>query len=111
MQRPVNKTSREFSRNKRLPGRYSYAAAARFDYRLRSFSFFFVYQHESGVYYDTGNLLPAADKNIYNSGVRYRGGNLLLSAGVNNIGDSTYEDFNGFPQAGRNWLVTAEYFF
>lgn len=110
-QKAVNKQTQEFSHNKLLPGRYVKAASTRLDYQWDNMNWFLLYLYESGTYYDTANLLPAADKNILNGGVKLTSGAFGFELGINNMSNSTYEDFNGHPQPGRSWLFSTYYTF
>ena len=64
---------------------------------------------ETGMYYDSANLLPAKDKTLINAGVSYLFHSFLFSVEGTNLGDELYEDFNGYPMPGRAFYFTVGY--
>jgi iron complex outermembrane receptor protein len=66
---------------------------------------------ESGMYYDTANLLPAKDKKEINAGISYLLGSWTLWLEGKNLTDEQYEDFNGYPLPGRSFFASVKYTF
>ncbi len=52
-------------------------------------------------FYDTANLLPAADQRVTDLLARFRRGAWRVDVALTNVTDERYEDFNGFPNPGR----------
>jgi len=67
------------------------------------------YIRETGMYYDSANLLPAKDKNLFNAGISWLYRSILLSLEGKNLTNDDYEDFNGYPMPGRAFYFTVGY--
>ena len=63
------------------------------------------------MYYDTANLLPAADREEFNLGLSRDWRDWTIALEGRNLQDNQYEDFNGFPLPGRAVYLTARYRF
>ncbi len=63
---------------------------ASYEYRIRLDSF-----------YDSSNLLPAADQQVHSLAVSYQTNRWRVKLSLNNLTDENFEDFNGFPKPGR----------
>ena len=95
---------------KQLPGQAQQSFSLYLDYQLKNLHFYYEFLSKTQRFYDTANLLPAADQSIHNLGVKYRTKHSELSLAFNNITDDIYEDFNGFPKPGRAIYFTFSYF-
>lgn len=69
-----------------------------YQYRIRFDSF-----------YDSSNLLPAADQRVHSLALSYRRSHWRLKWSLNNLSDQNFEDFNGFPKPGRAVFVSFIY--
>ena len=58
------------------------------------------------AWYDSANLLPVADRHLQDIGIDYRRDRWTLGLAINNLGDQSREEFNGFPGPGRSWKAT-----
>lgn len=96
---------------KQLPGRFENSFLGRLETRYSGFTVFGEYVKETGIYYDTANLLPAADKSEFNAGISYTRGPWALKLEGKNLTDEMYEDFNGFPIPGRSFYASVKYTF
>ena len=63
---------------------------ASYEYRIRLDSF-----------YDSSNLLPAADQQVHSLSASYQTNRWRVKLSLNNLTDENFEDFNGFPKPGR----------
>lgn len=94
---------------KQLPGRFQHTASSRIEYTNSLFKTYYELLYASGLYYDSANLLPAPIKREHNAGITFFIDSFTLTAEVKNIGDDHYEDFNGYPQPGRSYWLTARF--
>ena len=61
------------------------------------------------MFYDTANLLPAANREEINAGASWLYKSMLISLEANDITDNRYEDFNGYPLPGRAFFFKVKY--
>lgn len=108
-QDPVNKSQVAAFNGKKLPGRFETALLARLEGRYAGVKVFGEYLRETGMFYDSANLLPAKDKNEINAGISWLIHSFLLSLEGRNITNEQYEDFNGYPMPGRAFYFTVGY--
>jgi iron complex outermembrane receptor protein len=92
-----------------LPGRFENSWVSRAEYMFLKFKIFAEYVRESGMYYDTANLLEAETKSEVNSGISWIFDSWMLTLDAKNLTDDTYEDFNGYPLPGRSYFFTIKY--
>jgi len=110
-QDPENQSENSAFDGKRLAGRYEAALSGRLEARHAGFTVYGEYVGETGMYYDTANLLPAEDKEEINAGIAWAGGPWLISLQGRNLADERYQDFNGFPLPGRSVYASVKYAF
>jgi iron complex outermembrane receptor protein len=110
-QDPQNRSEVGAFDGKRLPGQFEYSWLGRLETRFAGFTLYGEYVRETGLYYDTANLLPAADKDEINAGIGWSRGPWLLRLEAKNLADEQYEDFNGFPLPGRSFYASVKYTF
>ncbi len=94
---------------KELPGRFNQSYFCRLEFLWEGLKVYGEYQAQKGMYYDTANLLPAEDKNVFNVGLSYKLWGATVDFEVRNVGDDQYEDFNGYPSAGRSFWLSLSY--
>ena len=110
-QDPQNQSDVEAFDGKRLPGQFEYSSLGRLEALFAGFTLYGEYIRETGLYYDTANLLPAKKKDEINAGIGWSGGPWLIRFEARNIADEQYEDFNGFPLPGRSFYGSIKYTF
>ena len=110
-QDPKNESDVKAFKEKQLPGRLENSLLGRLEARHSGFTLFGEYVLETGMYYDTANLLPAADKKELNVGIAWAQGPWMLKLEGKNLNDALYEDFNGFPLPGRSFYASLKYTF
>lgn len=110
-QRPENRSEEAAFDGQRLPGRFDRSWRIRAETDWRDFTLFGEYAVQEDMFYDTANLLPAADREEVNVGLDWDWRDLTLSLEGRNLQDNQYEDFNGFPLPGRAVYLTARYRF
>jgi outer membrane cobalamin receptor len=110
-QRPENRSEIAAFDGKRLPGRFDLSWRLRAEADWREFTLFGEYGVREDMYYDTANLLPAADREEFNLGLSRNWRDWTVSLEGRNLQDNQYEDFNGFPLPGRAVYLTARYRF
>ena len=110
-QDPVNESQIKAFDGKRLPGRFENAFFGRIEARHAGVTLYCEYAKETGMYYDTANLLPAADKEEVNAGLSWLHGAWLIQVEGRNLSDAMVEDFNGFPLPGRSFYASVKYAF
>lgn len=108
-QRPVNHSSVAMYDGRELPGRFQYSFNSRLEAKCSFIRPYYEFSYQSGLFYDTANLLPAPIKREHNAGVSGIINDLVITAEVKNIGDDHYEDFNGYPTPGRSYWMTLRY--
>ena len=108
-QNPINKSGVPLYNNKKLPGRFENSASAKLEGRYNIFKIYYELLYASGLFYDSANLLAAPVKREHNVGLTLVPGKFTITGEVKNIGDDHYQDFNGFPQPGRSYWLTAKF--
>ncbi len=108
-QDPVNKSQVKAFNGKKLPGRFETSYLGRIEARYAGVKVYGEYIRETGMYYDSANLLPAKDKNEINSGISWLFHSFLFSLEGRNLTNEQYEDFNGYPMPGRAFYFTVGY--
>jgi iron complex outermembrane receptor protein len=96
---------------KRLPGRYDRSLTGKLEARYLGWKAFIEYLYESGLFYDTANLVEAPDKSELNAGVSFTFRGMTLELEGKNLEDRLHEDFNRYPLPGRSFYTTLRYDF
>jgi outer membrane cobalamin receptor len=99
-QDPVNRSPIAAFDGKRLPGRYETMALLRLEQFISFIKLYYEFRYESGQFYDSANLLPAADVREHSVGMEAQYGAARFSLEANNLGDENFQEFNGFPTPG-----------
>ncbi len=110
-QDPENQSEVKAFDGKRLSGRFETAFLGRLEAFYAGFRIYGEYTGETGIYYDTANLLPAPDKEEINAGISYSVGTWQFQLEGRNLTDELYEDFNGYPLPGRSFYASVKYNF
>ena len=110
-QLPINQSQIPIYDGNKLPGRFEHSFFTRLQAQYFKVKPYYEFSYQSGIYYDSANLLPAPAKKEHNIGVSVNIHKLTLTGEVKNIGDDHYQDFNGFPTPGRSYWLTANYSF
>ena len=108
-QDPINKSEVKAFNDNILPGRWQQSYVGRLEARYAGVKVFGEYLRETGMYYDSANLLPAKDKNEVNAGISWLFHSFLFSLEGTNLTNEQYEDFNGYPMPGRAFYFTVGY--
>jgi outer membrane receptor protein involved in Fe transport len=108
-QDPTNESQVKAFSGKILPGRWQGAYLGRIEGMHAGLKAYVECIRETGMYYDSANLLPAKDKTLFNAGISYLFHSFLLSLEGANLGNDQYEDFNGYPMPGRAFYFTVGY--
>ncbi|MBW2709079.1 MAG: TonB-dependent receptor [Deltaproteobacteria bacterium] len=108
-QDPVNKSQVKAFDGNKLPGRFKTAYLGRLEARYAGVKVYGEYVRETGMFYDSANLLPAKDKNEINSGISWLFHSFLFSLTGRNLTNQQYEDFHGYPMPGRAFYFTVGY--
>ena len=108
-QSAINNSIIDAFNGKELPGRFENSVSTKLEGGYRIFKLYYEFIYASGLYYDSANLLPAAIKREHNIGITFFIDKFTITGEVKNIGDDHYEDFNGFPQPGRSYWLTAKF--
>lgn len=108
-QDPENQGQTKAFYGKRLPGRFKTSVAGNLEARYAGAKVFVEYLRETGIFYDSANLLPAEDKNEFNAGVSWLYKSFLFNLEGKNLTDQHYEEFNGYPMPGRAFYFTIGY--
>ena len=108
-QDPVNQSQVKAFSGNILPGRFQNSYLGRFEARYAGVKVFGEYLRETGMFYDSANLLPAKDKNQVNAGISWLFHSFLFSFEGRNVTNEQYEDFNGYPMPGRAFYFTVGY--
>ena len=108
-QEAINHGEIKVFEGKELPGRFNRSYFAKLEFNWEGLKVYGEYQAQKGMYYDTANLLPAEDKNVFNVGASYKLWGATVDFEVRNVGDDQYEDFNGYPSAGRSFWLSLSY--
>jgi iron complex outermembrane receptor protein len=110
-QDPVNRSQVAAFDGKRLPGRYEAMAFLRLEQSIRFFRVYYEFRYESGLFYDSANLLPAKDVREHNIGVEAEYGAARFGFEARNLGDENFQEFNGFPTPGLSLFANLTYRF
>jgi len=108
-QQPINQSKIALYDGKILPGRFEHSFFSRLQASVWMLKPFYEFSYESGLFYDSANLLLAPIKRVHNLGISVAIQKLTITGEIKNIGDNHYEDFNGFPTPGRSYWLTANY--
>ncbi|MCX6113393.1 MAG: TonB-dependent receptor [Proteobacteria bacterium] len=108
-QSAINDSVIQAFNGKKLPGRFEHSVSTKLEGGYRIFKLYYELIYASGLYYDSANLLPAAIKREHNIGITFFIDKFTITGEIKNIGDDHYEDFNGFPQPGRSYWLTAKF--
>jgi iron complex outermembrane receptor protein len=107
----VNLDSQSEFNGKDLPGRFKEAYLGRLEATYRGVTAHAEAILNRGMYYDTANLLEAADQKEVNAGVSLPVKAFLITLEGKNLTNERYEAFNGFPQPGQRATLTVKYTF
>ena len=110
-QQPINQSKVTLYDGKKLPGRFEHSFFSKLQASAGMLKPYYEFSYESGLFYDSANLLAAPAKSVHNLGVSVAIKKLTITGEVKNIGNDNYEDFNGFPTPGRSYWLTANYSF
>jgi len=100
-----------------LPGRWRRSYLARLESTYQWLHAYVEYQHESKMYYDAANLLPAASKNLVNLGLTMtmplaaEAVKLVFDFELKNLTGDEYQDFNGYPMPEQEIYFNIAYHF
>ncbi len=98
-----------------LPGRWQESYLVRFESNYHWFKAYLEYQHESKMFYDAANLLPAASKDLVNFGLTMTlplpANELVFDLEMKNLGGDEYQDFNGYPMPEEEIFLNVAYHF
>lgn len=94
------------SRNKFLPGEARFAWFTRLQYQPSFATFWYELDILEKRFYDSANILPAADTQQHSVGMDWIRGRWQTTLGINNISNDNIEDFNGYPKPGRTWSLS-----
>ncbi len=110
-QDPVNRSQIAAFDNKRLPGRYEAMAFFRLEQFIRFVKLYYQFRYESGLFYDSANLLPARDVREHSIGLEAQHGAAQFGFEARNLGDENFQEFNGFPTPGLSLFAKLTYRF
>lgn len=108
-QAPINYSENTASNYKYLPGRFQRSYLGKIEIKKPNIKYFAEYRYESGLFYDTANLLKAPDKKAVNAGITYFFSSFSLTLEGKNLLNKQYEDFYRYPQPGRSFYATLKY--
>lgn len=114
LQDPENRSSDpvlKANNGKNLPGRYENSFLIRLETRFQRVNCYGEMVNESGIYYDSAELLPAPDQKEFNAGISVLFGNVKISLDVTNLEDNQYEAYYRYPLPGRACTVSVKYDF
>ncbi len=94
---------------KQLPGEAAIDGALGFSWKNPQWKVGYTYKLNANRYYDSPNLLPAADQKIHSASVSRYFKQWRVDFELNNIGNHIYEDFNGYPKPGRAGFISLTY--
>lgn len=110
-QDPVQESKIEAFNGNILPGRFQKSYLGRFEAFYGPAKVYGEYLIEKGLFYDSANLLEAANKRVINVGASFVIRSFTVTIEVKNVGNDQYEDFNGYPMPGRAGYLTVQYKF
>lgn len=96
---------------KQLPGLARTDFYFRATKRTLNTAFWFETKALAGKFYDSVNLLPAADVVLHNMGITWHHRQWQSQASLNNISDERVQDYNGFDKPGRTAQFSVQYQF
>jgi len=108
-QKPVNHNNREETNGNILAGRCQHSFFSKFSVNFKYLKIYAEYMFESGMYYDSTNIRPAAIKHELNSGAEINAFACKIMFDVKNILNKNYEDFNSYPVPGRSYYLSVSY--
>lgn len=108
-QDPVNESEIKAFHGKKLPGRFETSYLGRIEAKYTGFKVYAEYVKQTGMYYDSANLLQAEDKKEINAGISWLFHSFLFGLEGKNLTNDQYEDFNGYPMPGRAFYFTVGY--
>jgi iron complex outermembrane receptor protein len=111
LQDPVNHSKIKGFDGKKLPGQFQRKYLGMAEVNYNQWKLFAEYSVNSGMYYDTANLLKAEDQENVNTGISRLFNNWLVSFEARNITDNQYEDYNGYPMPGISYFLKVKYGF
>ncbi len=104
-QSPRSRNAAAGSRDKFLPGEAQLAWSGRLQYHPSMATFWYELDVLKKRFYDSANILPAADSEQHSIGMDWIRGRWQTTLAIQNIGDDNIEDFNGYPKPGRTWSL------
>ncbi|MCP4406422.1 MAG: TonB-dependent receptor [Gammaproteobacteria bacterium] len=110
-QDPKNHSQISSFDGKRLPGRYETMVSLRLEQIVKRLKLYYQFRFESGLFFDSANLLAATDIREHNIGAETQMGPLRLALEARNLGDENFQKFNGFPTPGRSLFCKLTYGF
>ena len=94
---------------KQLPGESRLDGSVKATWKKHKWKLEYEYRFNSDRFYDSANLLPAADQRIHNVSVQRSWKDWRLDVELNNLTDHNYEDFNGYAKPGRAAFISIFY--
>ncbi|PIF02874.1 MAG: hypothetical protein CR990_00445 [Desulfococcus sp.] len=92
--------------NKFLPGRWGSAKTLRLEALWKGLRPWMEIEARRDMYYDSVNLLKAADQDLISFGLSWTVSRWTLEAEARNVKDRQFEDFNGYPMPGATYYFT-----
>jgi len=86
---------------RQLPGEAAVDAALTARWKNNRWKAEYEFNFNADRFYDSPNLLPAADQRLHTVRLSRYWRNWRLDVEVDNLTDQNFEDFNGFPKPGR----------
>ena len=109
LQNPRNRNPFKGFENKQLPGEARRAVFARINYKPGPTTYWYEWSANRERFYDSANLLRAENTSLHSLGLDMKYNRWLVSAQIQNVANTTVEDFNGFPKPGRQVAVAVTY--
>lgn len=106
IQNPRNKNTFGGFQNKQLPGEARRSFFFRSQYKPGITAYWYEWQSANDRFYDSANLLAAENTSIHSIGLDVEHNAWKFGARIQNLGDDTVEDFNGFPKPGRAFSIS-----
>jgi len=94
---------------KQLPGESRLDGSLKANWSNNRWKLEYEYRYNSDRFFDSPNLLPAADQRIHSIRIRRSLKDWRLDFELNNITDQNNEDFNGFAKPGRAAFISILY--
>ena len=94
---------------KQLPGESRLDGSVKANWTKDKWKLEYEYRFNSDRFYDSANLLPAANQRIHNISVQRSWKDWRLDVELNNLTDHNYEDFNGYAKPGRAAFISVFY--